>query len=1041
MRRLTYLIIFSLVFSLKLYAQSVPVLNGVEDFSLPAPGKMINTTDPYTPALVKGVKIYPAEPFRFDFIIDKGQTPLEAKGFEEESKKLVKYFLASLTIPEDELWVNLSPYEEDKIIAKGFGETQMGRDLLGQDYILKQLTASLLFPEKELGKNFWDSVLQKAKAKYGVREIPFETFNKVWIVPEDPIVYQNGDYAYVVSSKLKVMLEEDYVALKNSQSAKLADRDKTNQKSEKEISQLTSGMIREMILPAIEKEVNEGKNFAQLRQIQNSLVLAVWYKKTLAQSLLTSIYVDKNKTSGIDLQDKKNSEKIYQQYLDAFKKGVYDYVKEEYDSATQEIIPRKYFSGGYSTSTENGDLEKRTLVVSSVAQVPQEDRANFEKYLHGVEDGTSAAVTVAVKLSSAGSSSVKQQYNPALNAWQGFTAKSAEQLQEDMQQVDLSVKSFFELKEKIREQDGWISEKNNQRQKAYQDWSDLQKSHWELSPLRLLPKFKSEKERLGAEVKGLDKEITALKADQATKKQEMSRLQGDYSSQLKDALERGFKRFDDLERALVSDEGLYTDFNESLIEKHILPTLQLLQSKGKISPELAEEYLNLIREDLKEGRQAFYSWGEETREDRERLERRIARLREIHNQVVDLDSIGLSLQSDRISSKDAYSGLIELIIRNERARWAQIVVDHIAKQGLSSDLQFEARKTTVTFFSQEWDRKEEVPSFDDVTSAVKRIDEKTLSKDFLSDVAKMRWEIVQGHSLVMAVFGTEAFDRLERDLADVTVERLLVSEKHTDYAINLGYRLFWLVEQNPGLRVELAPFLIMNSWREPGYSGERPFILIHSASDKTKLYEFVASLTEAEIATLRAQNIPGLMQIIDAVLSSSESFTIPRIVNPAWTRFVKAFEQKGFKQYDRGRVLLVPVEDVSSLYQSENSMFFDDISQKFLNVKEEVDKILASLGLQSNVLTSEDHLVPNPAYQGIQQGLVQLSLALMKEENEAKQFFVMGLLSQLSDVDFGEGYELLKKILIYSKNTELQDELLKMVVRKALHGGGKSGEF
>ena len=34
-------------------------------------------------------------------------------------------------------------------------------------------------------------------------------------------------------------------------------------------------------------------------------------------------------------------------YLEAFKKGVYDYIKEDYDPATQEIIPRKYFSGGF----------------------------------------------------------------------------------------------------------------------------------------------------------------------------------------------------------------------------------------------------------------------------------------------------------------------------------------------------------------------------------------------------------------------------------------------------------------------------------------------------------------------------------------------------------------------------------------------------------------------------------------------------------------------------------------------------------------------
>jgi curved DNA-binding protein CbpA len=37
---------------------------------------------------------------------------------------------------------------------------------------------------------------------------------------------------------------------------------------------------------------------------------------------------------------------IYQQYLKAFKKGVYNYIKEEPDPMTNQVMPRKYFSGG-----------------------------------------------------------------------------------------------------------------------------------------------------------------------------------------------------------------------------------------------------------------------------------------------------------------------------------------------------------------------------------------------------------------------------------------------------------------------------------------------------------------------------------------------------------------------------------------------------------------------------------------------------------------------------------------------------------------------
>ncbi|MCK4883142.1 MAG: hypothetical protein KAS92_08975, partial [Candidatus Omnitrophica bacterium] len=113
------------------------------------------------------------------------------------------------------------------------------------------------------------------------------------------------------------------------------------------ISGITSEVVREVLIPEIEREVNEGETFANLRQIYNSMILATWYKQNLKESLLGQVYVDQNKTKGVDVEDKQIKEKIYGQYLDAFKKGVYNYIKEDYDPVSQNVIPRKYFSGGF----------------------------------------------------------------------------------------------------------------------------------------------------------------------------------------------------------------------------------------------------------------------------------------------------------------------------------------------------------------------------------------------------------------------------------------------------------------------------------------------------------------------------------------------------------------------------------------------------------------------------------------------------------------------------------------------------------------------
>ncbi|MBI3601302.1 MAG: fructose-bisphosphate aldolase class I [Candidatus Omnitrophica bacterium] len=115
------------------------------------------------------------------------------------------------------------------------------------------------------------------------------------------------------------------------------------------MSALGSQIVREIILPELEKEVNTGKNFALLRQIFNSQILATWYKKNLKEALLNQVYADKSTVKGVNLSDPSVKEQIYQQYLKAYKKGVFNYIKEEPGAAGQ-TIPRKYFSGGFDSA-------------------------------------------------------------------------------------------------------------------------------------------------------------------------------------------------------------------------------------------------------------------------------------------------------------------------------------------------------------------------------------------------------------------------------------------------------------------------------------------------------------------------------------------------------------------------------------------------------------------------------------------------------------------------------------------------------------------
>ncbi len=312
--------------------------------------QLLAPTAAFKPALLKGLKVFADQPFKMDFLIDPGQGKVST----DESTRLIKYFLAGLTIPNGDLWVNLSPYEKNRIIPESFGQTTMGVDVLSQDYILKQLTASLIYPESASGKIFWQKVYAQAQVKFGTTNIPVNTFNKVWIVPQEAVVYENKNVAYIAQAKLKVMLEEDYLAVQKNADVR------------NDVGSIGANIIREIVIPILEREVNEGAHFTQLRQVYHALILATWYKKKIKASLIAKAYVDQRKIQGLAVIPAKagiqNIESIYQQYIQTFKKGVYNYIKEEPDPTSGEIIPRKYFSGGAGFNLIDAAMKTEVVV-------------------------------------------------------------------------------------------------------------------------------------------------------------------------------------------------------------------------------------------------------------------------------------------------------------------------------------------------------------------------------------------------------------------------------------------------------------------------------------------------------------------------------------------------------------------------------------------------------------------------------------------------------------------------------------------------------
>lgn len=97
---------FCLIFDQAAYAlepaQNTPSLYA-SSLNVPLPDKLINLSPSYQPVALRGLRFYPDDPFRLDFILDEGQVEPDELKLKTEASVLIKYFLSSLTIPEEDL--------------------------------------------------------------------------------------------------------------------------------------------------------------------------------------------------------------------------------------------------------------------------------------------------------------------------------------------------------------------------------------------------------------------------------------------------------------------------------------------------------------------------------------------------------------------------------------------------------------------------------------------------------------------------------------------------------------------------------------------------------------------------------------------------------------------------------------------------------------------------------------------------------------------------------------------------------------------------
>ncbi|MFA5092445.1 MAG: PEP/pyruvate-binding domain-containing protein [Candidatus Omnitrophota bacterium] len=275
----------------------------------------------------------------FKLLIDKGDTKNpKTQEIESTTKDLLNYFFVGIALPNSSFWVNLRPDAPTNIIDPLLAQTEVGKILLEADLQLKKDTAEATNPQSPAGKAYWNKLYAKANELYGNQNVNIPTLTRPWIVPDEIIIRESTNNAYVYKATLKVMLEQDYLKDNSTYSFK-DDR-------AKQLNEYSSQIIRQEIIPKLTKEINSAKRYAQLRQVYYSLILAQWFK---ARNLNNpnnpyAKQIDRKDLTNLKTNTPYSVDTYFNSYKQNFTQGQYN-IKEPVYTPYGQVV-RSYFSGG-----------------------------------------------------------------------------------------------------------------------------------------------------------------------------------------------------------------------------------------------------------------------------------------------------------------------------------------------------------------------------------------------------------------------------------------------------------------------------------------------------------------------------------------------------------------------------------------------------------------------------------------------------------------------------------------------------------------------
>jgi hypothetical protein len=210
-------------------------------------------------------------------------------------------FNTGLAVPDDKFWVNLNPWEPDRIIDEQLWQSEVGRIMLEADLQMKKDLSNYGNPcSNETGKALWkllhekqDTLIQRCMMMFpgeikDINNIWFSPVMSSWIVPDKVYAYTNAHRTqiYIINATLTIqgelITEQTHFKVKDQDRGTLSKGclEELN-KSAEEYGQYNYELIDRMILPYVIADVNRGEKYEDLRDIFIALALAQWYKLSI----------------------------------------------------------------------------------------------------------------------------------------------------------------------------------------------------------------------------------------------------------------------------------------------------------------------------------------------------------------------------------------------------------------------------------------------------------------------------------------------------------------------------------------------------------------------------------------------------------------------------------------------------------------------------------------------------------------------------------------------------------------------------------------